>query len=117
MKIQNKIKQILIGMAINGDLDQADMTELDPHVFDSALTTSNLISELQDRGHNTSQIWCHEDVERSLFSINENLPEGEKIVLSESDMDIVLENALERDSLFEIINENIDYEIRDILIN
>lgn len=115
MNIQNKIKQILIGMAINGDLDQADMNELDPSVFDSALTTSNLISELQDRGHNTSQVWCYEDVERCLSHMNESLPDGEKIILSEYDMDIVLENALERDSLFEIINENIDYEIREFL--
>lgn len=115
MNIQNKIKQILIGMAINGDLDQADMNELDPSVFDSALTTSNLISELQSRGNNTSQIWCYDDVQRSLSDMNESLPEGEKIVLSESEMDIVLENALERNSLFEIINENIDYEIREFL--
>ena len=72
----------------------------------SNLDTRDLIEELQNRGYNTELLFCREDVDLQLESLNDGYP-GLKLTMTDEDKDEILEGDLPIDWTCERINESI----------
>ena len=72
----------------------------------SNLDTRDLIEELQNRGYMTGLLFCREDVDLQLESLNDGYP-GLNLKLTDFDKDTILEGDLPIDWTCERINESI----------
>jgi hypothetical protein len=69
------------------------------------METNQLIDELKSRGYYTDLLFCREDVLNQLQEVNDG--NTDKIVLTEEDMDEILDSHINVGWLCERINESI----------
>jgi hypothetical protein len=69
------------------------------------METNQLIDELKSRGYYTDLLFCREDVLNQLQEVNDG--NADKIVLTEEDMDEILDSHINVGWLCERINESI----------
>jgi hypothetical protein len=79
----------------------------------SNIESKDLISELNDRGYNTSLLYNRSDVDMWLGDINEDRENDNKIELSDDDKDDILEYCVNNEWVMEKINETISDKILD----
>jgi hypothetical protein len=79
----------------------------------SNIESKDLISELNDRGYNTSLLYNRSDVDMWLGDINEDRENDNKIELSDDDKDDILEYCVNNEWVMEKINESISDKILD----
>lgn len=73
------------------------------------MDTNQLINELKSRGYYTELLFCREDVLNQLQEINDGIMSVDikKIVLTEEDMDKILDSHINAEWLCEKINDSI----------
>ena len=69
------------------------------------MDTNQLINELKSRGYYTELLFCREDVLNQLKEVNEG--NVDKIVLTDEDMDDILDSHISVEWICERVNESI----------